>query len=77
MQGKLIQSAVFAGLAALLLDGNQAARLLGPLRSALVWGQTEWPAPGWGGLAGALEHLPTVLAVLLLLLIPINWLKPH
>jgi hypothetical protein len=77
MQAKFLQSALFAGLAALLLDPSQAPWLLGPLRAALSWGERQWPDPGWGALGVALQSLPTALAVFLLLLIPITWLKPH
>lgn len=77
MQSKLIQSALFAGLAALLLDPSQASWLLGPLRAALSWGEGQWPDPGWASLGALVANLPTVLAVFLLLLIPITWLKPH
>lgn len=77
MQSRLILSALLAGLAALLLDAAKAQQLRDWLSGGLGWAATQWPDLGLWSLAPLLQPLPTVLAILLLLLIPISWLKPH
>ena len=82
LQQKLILSALVPAVAALLFDQVQAERLRDSLRAGLLWAGSQWPPlqssgvlPGVDGLP--MEILPTVLAIGLLLLIPILWLKPH
>ena len=77
MQAKLIKTIVFAALAALLLDPVQRQRLMVPLAEGLTWAQQQWPQAGLAGLIPVLDSVPNGLAILLLLLIPITWLKLH
>jgi hypothetical protein len=77
MQAKLIWSALFAALAALLLDPDQAPRLLAPLRQGVTWAAAPWPNLALADLDPLLNGLPMALGILLLLLIPIIWLKPN
>jgi hypothetical protein len=77
MQAKLIWSALFAALAALLLDPDQAPWLLAPLRQGLTWAGGAWPSLALADLDPLLNGLPMALGIVLLLLIPIIWLKPN
>ena len=77
MELNLIRTIVFAALAALLLDPVQKQRLLVPLADGLTWAQRQWPQAGLADLSPLLEWLPTGLAILLVLLIPITWLRPR
>ena len=77
MQSRLLLSAVLAALAAWLLDAARAQQLRDALAEGLSWAAQQWPALGLWSLAPLLQPLPTALAILLLLLIPISWLKPH
>ena len=77
MQSRLILSALLAGLAALLLDAERAQQLRDGLAGGLSWAAQQWPDLGLWSLAPLLEPLPAALAIVLLLLIPISWLKPH
>jgi hypothetical protein len=77
MELNLIRTVLFAVLAALLLDPVQSQRLVVPLGNGLTWAQQQWPQAGLGALSPALDWLPTGLAILLLLLIPITWLRPR
>jgi hypothetical protein len=77
MAERLLLTAVFAALAGLLLDQEQAAMLLGPVREGLTWASRGWPALAGQDLEPLVQVVPEVLAVGLLLLIPILWLKPN
>ena len=77
MQSRLILSALLAALAALLLDAERAQQLRDALLSGLSWMASQWPDLGLWGLAPLVQPLPTAAAIVLLLLIPISWLKPH
>lgn len=77
MQSRLILSALLAGLAALLLDAERAQLLRDWLAGGLGWAAKQWPDLGLWSLAPLLQPLPAALAIVLLLLIPISWLKLH
>ena len=77
MQSRLILSALLAALAALLLDAERAQQLRDALLAGLFWIARQWPDLGLGALAPLVQPLPTAAAIVLLLLIPISWLKPH
>jgi hypothetical protein len=77
MAERLLLTAVFAALAGLLLDQEQAALLLGPVREGLTWASRGWPALAGQDLEPLVQVVPEMLAVGLLLLIPILWLKPN
>ena len=77
MAERMLLTAVFAALAGLLLDQEQAAMLLGPVREGLTWASRGWPALAGQDLEPLVQGLPEVLAIGLLLLIPILWLKPN
>ncbi len=77
MAERMLLTAVFAALAGLLLDQEQAAIMLGPVRGGLAWAGRGWPALAGQNLEPLVQVLPEVLAIGLLLLIPILWLKPN
>jgi hypothetical protein len=77
MAERMLLTAVFAALAGLLLDQEQAAIMLGPVREGLAWAGRGWPALAGQNLEPLVQVLPEVLAIGLLLLIPILWLKPN
>jgi hypothetical protein len=76
MGEKLLLTALFSALAGLLLDPQQAPLMLEPLRQALAWAGGLWPALGQLDFEPVLLALPDGLAIGLLLLIPVIWLKP-
>jgi hypothetical protein len=76
MGEKLLLTALFSALAGLLLDPQQAPLMLEPLRQALGWAGGLWPALGQLDFEPVLVVLPDGLAIGLLLLIPVIWLKP-
>jgi hypothetical protein len=77
MQSRLIRSALLAVLAAQLLNDGRAQQLRDAVAAGLAWAASQWPDLGLWGLAPLVQPMPTALAVVLLLLIPISWLKPH
>ncbi len=77
MGEKLLLTALFAALAGLLLDQEQAPLLLEPLREGLAWAGRGWPALARQDFEPLLEALPGWLAIGLMLLLPIIWLKPN
>jgi hypothetical protein len=76
MGERLLLTALFSALAGLLLDPQQAPLLLEPLRQALSWAGGLWPALGELDVEPLFAALPEGLAIGLLLLIPVIWLKP-
>lgn len=76
MQSRLIYTAVLAGLAAWLLSDEAAPTLQGWLRGALVWTAERLPQSGLSTAVPGLDLVTNVLAILLLLVIPVIWLKP-
>ncbi len=77
MQSRLIRSALLAVLAAQLLNDGRAQQLRDAVAAGLAWAASQWSDLGLWGLAPLVQPMPTALAVVLLLLIPISWLKPH
>lgn len=76
MAERLLLTAMFAALAALLLQPEQAAVMMEPARQALAWAAQSWPALREADAESLLTVLRQVLAIGLLLLIPVIWLKP-
>ena len=76
MGEKLLLTALFSALAGLLLDPGQTTLVQGPLRQGLVWAGDLWPALQELDFEPLLAVLPEWLAIGLLLLIPVIWLKP-
>lgn len=77
MQSRLLYTAVLAAAAAWLLSDAAAPALQGWLRGALVWAAERFPQAGLSTGVPGLDLATTVVAILLLLVIPIMWLKPH
>ncbi len=77
MQSRLIYTAVVAALAGWLLSDEAAPALQGWLRAALGWSAERVPQLGLTTAVPGLDLATTVLAILLLLFIPVMWLKPH
>ena len=77
MQSRLIYTALLAAAAAWLLSDDGAPSLEGWLRGALVWSAERLPQAGLSTAVPGLDLPATVLAIVLLLIIPIMWLKPH
>ena len=76
MGEKLLLTALFSSLAGLLLDQEQASLMLEPLRQAISWAGDLWPALQELDFEPLLAALPEGLAIGLMLLIPVIWLKP-
>jgi hypothetical protein len=76
MGEKLLLTALFSALAGFLLDPEQAPLFLEPLRQAFAWATDLWPAMGQLDVEPLLAALPEGVAIGLLLLIPVIWLKP-
>jgi hypothetical protein len=76
MGEKLVLTALFSALAGLLLDQEQAPLLLKPVRQSLAWAAETWPGLEELDVEPLLAVLPEGLAIGLLLLIPLIWLKP-
>ncbi|MFN4866261.1 MAG: hypothetical protein ACK5GZ_08065 [Cyanobium sp.] len=76
MGEKLLLTALFSALAGFLLDPEQAPLLLEPLRQGISWAGDLWPALRELDFEPLLAALPEGLAIGLLLLIPVIWLKP-
>lgn len=76
MGEKLLLTALFSALAGLLLDQEQAPLILEPLRQAISWASDLWPALRELDFEPLLAALPEGLAIGLMLLIPVIWLKP-
>ena len=77
MQSRLIYTAVLAGLAAWLLSDEGAPTLQGWLRAALGWTAERVPQLGLSTAVPGLGLATTVVAILLLIVIPVLWLKPN
>jgi hypothetical protein len=77
MQSRLLSTALLAAAAAWLLSDDAAAAIEGWLRGALVWAAERFPQAGLSTGVPGLELATTVVAILLLLVIPVLWLKPH
>jgi hypothetical protein len=77
MQSRLIYTAVLAALAAWLLSDEAAPILQGWLRAALAWTAERVPQLSLSIAVPGLDLATTVVAILLLLVIPVMWLKPH
>jgi hypothetical protein len=76
MGEKLLLTALFSALAGFLLDPDQVPLVLEPLRQAWDWASDLWPALDQLDVDPLLAALPEGLAIGLLLLIPVIWLKP-
>ena len=76
MGEKLLLTALFSALAGLLLDAQQAPLMVEPLRQGLDWAGDLWPALQELDFEPLLAVLPEWLAIGLVLLIPVIWLKP-
>jgi hypothetical protein len=76
MGEKLLLTALFSSLAGLLLDQEQASLMLEPLRQAISWAGDLWPVLQELDFEPLLAALPEGLAIGLMLLIPVIWLKP-
>lgn len=77
MQSRLIYTAVLAALAAWLLSDDAATTLQGWLRAALGWTAERVPQLGLSTAVPGLDLATTVVAILLLIVIPVLWLKPN
>lgn len=77
MQSSLIYTALLAAVAAWLLSNDAAPAIQRWLGGALVWAAERFPAAGLATAVPPLDLATTVLAIVLLLAIPILWLKPH
>jgi hypothetical protein len=76
MQSRLLYTAVLAAFAAWLLSDDAAPALQGWFRAALGWTAERVPQVGLSTAVPPLDLATTVVAVLLLILIPVIWLKP-
>jgi hypothetical protein len=76
MQSRLLYTALLAAAAAWLLSDDAAPAVQGWLRGALVWTAERVPQAGLSTTVPGLDLATTVVAVLLLILIPVIWLKP-
>lgn len=76
MQSRLVYTALLAAAAAWLLSDDAAPTLEGWLRGALVWTAERLPQLGLAAAVPPLDLPSTVVAILLLILIPVVWLKP-
>ncbi|MGB5135186.1 MAG: hypothetical protein WBN89_08440 [Prochlorococcaceae cyanobacterium] len=76
MQSRLVYTALLAAAAAWLLSDDAAPTLEGWLRGALVWTAERLPQLGLATAVPPLDLASTVVAILLLILIPVVWLKP-
>ncbi|MCP9887626.1 hypothetical protein KBY96_06720 [Cyanobium sp. ATX 6A2] len=76
MQSRLLCTALLAAAAAWLLSDDAAPAVQGWLRGALVWTAERFPQVGLSTTVLGLDLATTVVAVLLLILIPVIWLKP-
>lgn len=77
MQSRLLYTALLAAAAAWLLSDDAAPILQGWLRTALAWTAERLPGAGLSTAVPGLDLAATVVAILLLLVIPMMWLKPH
>jgi hypothetical protein len=77
MQSRLLYTALLAAAAAWLLSDGAASAIEGWCRGALVWAAERFPQAGLSTAVPGLELATTVAAILLLLVIPVMWLKPH
>ena len=76
MQSRLVYTVLLAAAAAWLLSDEAAPALEGWLQGALVWTAERIPQAGLATAVPPLDLPSTVLAILLLLVIPVIWLKP-
>lgn len=76
MQSRLVYTVLLAAAAAWLLSDDAAPTLEDWLRGALVWTSERIPQMGLDTAVPPLDLPSTVLAILLLLVVPVIWLKP-